>query len=53
VRLGGGYHRNPLYDKTSMVLTHGTQGTVDGKLADLDRLVTAADRRARHHKPRG
>jgi hypothetical protein len=53
VRLGGGYHRNPLYDAATSSLPHATTGTVDGTLADLDRLVMAADRRARHHKPRG
>jgi chemotaxis family two-component system sensor kinase Cph1 len=53
VALGGGYHRNPLYDNTTHSLPYATAGTVDGKLADLDRLVTAADRRARHRKPRG
>jgi chemotaxis family two-component system sensor kinase Cph1 len=53
VRLGGGYHRNPFYNDAPSVLSLAAPGTVDGKLADLDRLVTAADRRARHRKPRG
>jgi hypothetical protein len=52
VRLGGGYHRNPLYDNAAHALPYATAGTVESKLADLDRLVTA-ERRARHRKSRG
>jgi len=52
VRHGGGYHPNPFYNDAAIELAKA-HGTVDGKLGDLDRLVTDADRRARHDKPRG
>jgi hypothetical protein len=52
VRHRGGYHPNPFYNDAASALPYGTQGTVDGKLGDLDRLVTDANRRARHLKPR-
>jgi len=53
VRHGGGYHPNPFYNDAITALARAIHGTVDGKLGDLDRLVSgAAERRARHRKPR-